>query len=95
MHPYTNVLLASIPVPDPEADRRQVDVVGEPPSPVLPPSGCRFHPRCPNATEVCTTTEPELRELATGHFVACHHPVIESPVAVAVEPTAAAGRRPN
>ena len=58
MHPYTNVLLASIPVPDPEVDRSQVAVVGEPPSPVLPPPGCRFHPRCPNVTEVCTTTEP-------------------------------------
>ena len=88
MHPYTNVLLASIPVPDPEAPPTPVDVVGEPPSPVLPPSGCRFHPRCPNATEVCTTTEPELRELATGHFVACHNPVLESPVAVVITPTA-------
>ena len=90
MHPYTNVLLASIPVPDPEAPPAEVDVVGEPPSPVLPPSGCRFHPRCPAATEECTTTEPELRELASGHFVACHHPVMESPVAVDIQPTAAA-----
>ena len=69
-------------------DRSQVAVVGEPPSPVLPPPGCRFHPRCPNATDVCTTTEPELRELAAGHFVACHNPVMESPVAVHVTPTA-------
>ena len=60
-------------------------MIGEPPSPVLPPSGCRFHPRCPSATEVCTTTEPQLRELAPGHFVACHHPVTNSPVAVPVE----------
>jgi peptide/nickel transport system ATP-binding protein len=90
MHPYTNVLLASIPVPDPEVERSQVAVVGEPPSPVLPPSGCRFHPRCPNATEVCTTTEPELRELADGHYVACHNPVMDSPVAVDIQPTAAA-----
>ncbi len=74
-HPYTNVLLASIPVPDPERRTAAVEVVGEPPSPVLPPPGCRFHPRCPSATEVCTTTEPQLRELAAGHFVACHHPV--------------------
>ena len=94
MHPYTNVLLASIPVPDPEADRPQVDVVGEPPSPVLPPPGCRFHPRCPNVTEVCTTTEPELRELAAGHFVACHNPVLESPVAVVIASTAERRRRP-
>ena len=58
-HPYTNVLLASIPVPDPDGRRpRRSPIVGEPPSPVLPPSGCRFHTRCPNATEVCTTEEP-------------------------------------
>jgi peptide/nickel transport system ATP-binding protein len=90
MHPYTNVLLASIPVPDPEVGRSQVAVVGEPPSPVLPPSGCRFHPRCQNATDVCTTTEPELRELASGHFVACHNPVLESPVAVDIHPASTA-----
>ncbi|MBA3606696.1 MAG: ABC transporter ATP-binding protein [Acidimicrobiia bacterium] len=84
MHPYTNVLLASIPVPDPEAAMSTVAVTGEPPSPVFPPGGCRFHPRCPAATDECTTTEPQLRELAPGHFVACHHPVENSPVAVAV-----------
>jgi peptide/nickel transport system ATP-binding protein len=88
-HPYTNVLLASIPVPDPGTTASAVQVVGEPPSPVLPPSGCRFHPRCPNALEVCTTTEPELREFAAGHFVACHNPVLESPVAVRGAPVAA------
>jgi peptide/nickel transport system ATP-binding protein len=90
MHPYTNVLLASIPVPDPNAPATSTDVVGEPPSPVLPPGGCRFHPRCARATEECTTTEPELTELRPGHFVACHHPVMESDVAVNVTPTAAA-----
>jgi peptide/nickel transport system ATP-binding protein len=88
-HPYTNVLLASIPVPDPTADTSTAAVVGEPPSPVLPPSGCRFHPRCPNVLDVCTTTEPELREFAAGHFVACHNPVLDSPVAVQVTPSAA------
>jgi peptide/nickel transport system ATP-binding protein len=87
-HPYTNVLLASIPVPDPEMATAAVEVTGEPPSPVLPPSGCRFHPRCPNAIEVCTTTEPELREFGAGHFVACHNPVLESPVAVSTGPAA-------
>ena len=87
-HPYTNVLLASIPVPDPDAAPHPVEVVGEPPSPVLPPPGCRFHPRCPSATEVCTTTEPQLRELGPGHFVACHHPVTDSAVAVTTRPTA-------
>jgi peptide/nickel transport system ATP-binding protein len=88
-HPYTNVLLASIPVPDPEAAAAEVQVTGEPPSPVLPPTGCRFHPRCANALDVCTTTEPELREFAAGHFVACHNPVIDSPVAVDIKPAAA------
>jgi peptide/nickel transport system ATP-binding protein len=84
MHPYTNVLLASIPVPDPLSPPHEVEVVGEPPSPVLPPPGCRFHPRCPSATEVCTMIEPQLRELAAGHFVACHNPVAGSAVVVEV-----------
>jgi peptide/nickel transport system ATP-binding protein len=88
-HPYTNVLLASIPVPDPAADTSAMEVVGEPPSPVLPPSGCRFHPRCPNALDVCSQTEPELREFAAGHFVACHNPVLNSPVAIEVTPSVA------
>jgi peptide/nickel transport system ATP-binding protein len=88
-HPYTNVLLASIPVPDPGAGTAPVAVTGEPASPVLPPPGCRFHPRCPNALDVCTTTEPELREFSHGHFVACHNPVVDSPVAVRVNPAAA------
>ena len=79
------MLLASIPVPDPGHTTPPVDVIGEPPSPVLPPSGCRFHTRCPNAQEDCTTTEPELREWAPGHFLACHHPVEESLVAVDVQ----------
>jgi peptide/nickel transport system ATP-binding protein len=89
-HPYTNVLLASIPVPDPEAGAAEVEITGEPPSPVLPPSGCRFHPRCANALDVCTTTEPEVREFAAGHFIACHNPVVESPVAVDIKPAATA-----
>jgi peptide/nickel transport system ATP-binding protein len=84
MHPYTNVLLASIPVPDPLTPPSPVGVVGEPPSPVLPPPGCRFHPRCPNALDVCRTTEPELRELRPAHFVACHNPVEAAAVAVEV-----------
>ncbi|HZX53860.1 MAG TPA: ABC transporter ATP-binding protein, partial [Ilumatobacteraceae bacterium] len=74
-HHYTNVLLESIPVPDPMAivDRPAID--GEPPSPVLPPPGCRFNTRCPAAQERCTVEEPILREIATGHFIACHFPV--------------------
>lgn len=75
MHPYTNLLVASIPEPDPEADHSLGEIIGEPPSPIDPPSGCRFHPRCPNATDECSVEEPQLRELADGHFVACHNPM--------------------
>ncbi|MGA9279035.1 ABC transporter ATP-binding protein [Ilumatobacter sp.] len=74
-HPYTNLLVSSIPEPDPEADHSMAVAIGEPPSPINPPSGCRFHPRCPYASERCASEEPELEELAPGHFVACHHPV--------------------
>jgi peptide/nickel transport system ATP-binding protein len=80
-HPYTNVLLDSIPEPDPEADHSVGKIVGEPPSPVSPPSGCRFHPRCAYATDICTNEEPQLRSMGDGHFVACHHPV-ETPVEI-------------
>ena len=74
-HPYTNLLIDSIPEPDPDADHTLSEVIGEPPSPVSPPSGCRFHPRCPYATPECSAEEPQLREIAAGHFVACHNPV--------------------
>lgn len=80
-HPYTNVLLDSIPEPDPEADHSVGKIVGEPPSPISPPSGCRFHPRCAYATDICTKEEPQLRAMGDGHFVACHHPV-ETPVEI-------------
>ena len=86
-HPYTNLLLDSIPEPDPDADHSTSEVIGEPPSPVAPPSGCRFHPRCPNADDLCAREEPQLRPMGDGHFVACHHPV-ETAVAVT---TATAG----
>lgn len=83
-HPYTKVLLDSIPVPDPNATVGKVAVEGEPPSPVSPPSGCRFNPRCPNASDRCRREEPVLREIEPGHFVACHHPLFggEAPVSV-------------
>ncbi|MFZ1491593.1 MAG: ABC transporter ATP-binding protein [Ilumatobacteraceae bacterium] len=80
-HPYTNVLLSSIPVADPEVATRRVAVEGEPPSPVLPPPGCRFHPRCPVAQERCAREEPTLREIAPAHFVACHFPLHGTPAA--------------
>ena len=76
MHPYTEALLEAIPIPDPEENRRRERNVigGEPPNPITPPSGCRFHTRCPHATEVCFTVEPPLAEYAGGHLTACHHP---------------------
>ena len=76
IHPYTSVLLGAIPIPDPNENRareRQV-VTGEVPNPINPPSGCRFHPRCPRATDVCRAVEPPLTEYADGHMAACHHP---------------------
>jgi oligopeptide/dipeptide ABC transporter ATP-binding protein len=76
VHPYTSALLAAIPIPDPNENRsRERPVVaGEPPSPINPPSGCRFHTRCPLATEICRRVEPQLTEYAGGHMAACHHP---------------------
>ena len=84
-HPYTNLLVDSIPVPDPDADHSISDSIGEPPSPVDPPSGCRFHPRCPNADQLCIDEEPQLRSIGDDHFVACHHPV-ETPVSIFAAP---------
>ena len=77
LHPYTVALLASIPNPDPTAARAPVTntIHGEPPSPMDPPSGCRFRTRCPHAQDVCAAEEPPLRRLAEGHFAACHFPV--------------------
>ncbi len=74
-HPYTQALLAAAPIPDPviERTRPRSIIKGELPSPLNPPSGCVFHPRCPLATEDCKKAVPETRELATGHFVACIH----------------------
>jgi peptide/nickel transport system ATP-binding protein len=76
-HPYTEALIKTIPVPDPTAERakREPGIRGELPSPVFPPSGCRFRTRCPLATEKCAAEEPELRELRPGHRVACHYPL--------------------
>jgi oligopeptide transport system ATP-binding protein len=77
LHPYTVALLASIPSPDPEAPHEPVTgtIRGEPPSPIDPPSGCRFRTRCPRAQDLCATEEPPMRQLADGHFAACHFPV--------------------
>ncbi|WP_163864809.1 ABC transporter ATP-binding protein [Myxococcus eversor] len=70
-HPYTQALLASVPVPDPERARTRLLVPGEPPSPLAPPPGCTFHPRCPHAMERCRRESPPLYPLGSGHFAAC------------------------
>ncbi|EKX67979.1 dipeptide ABC transporter ATP-binding protein [Streptomyces ipomoeae] len=77
MHPYTKALLSAVPIPDPRrrgAKSERILLKGDVPSPIAPPSGCRFHTRCWKATEICKTTEPPLAELKPGQRVACHHP---------------------
>jgi oligopeptide/dipeptide ABC transporter ATP-binding protein len=77
-HPYSELLLNAIPQPDPSVDPRVGDrVLSELPSPLDPPSGCRFRTRCPHATELCSQKEPQMRQIEEDHFVACHHPLIE------------------
>ena len=73
LHPYTQALLEAVPVPDPKFRRTMAMPKGEIPNPINPPSGCRFHPRCPIAQADCSKDEPELRELRSGHLVACHY----------------------
>jgi peptide/nickel transport system ATP-binding protein len=73
LHPYTQALLAAVPVPDPHDRRSEPMPEGEIPNPVNPPSGCRFHPRCPIVQPSCSVDEPVLRELRPGHRVACHY----------------------
>jgi oligopeptide/dipeptide ABC transporter ATP-binding protein len=73
LHPYTQALLAAIPVPDPERRRKATELVGDVPSAIDVPSGCRFHTRCRYACKQCETEEPTLVEVSRGHFVACPH----------------------
>lgn len=73
LHPYTQALMAAVPVPNPHDRRTTPMPEGEIPNPIHPPSGCRFHPRCPFAKTDCSQIEPELREILPNHFVACHY----------------------
>ena len=71
-HPYTEALLSAVPTPDPRAQKKRIILAGDVPSPINPPTGCRFHTRCPYAMERCRIEEPATREVRAGHFVACH-----------------------
>jgi oligopeptide transport system ATP-binding protein len=72
LHPYTEALLSAIPIPDPTTKRRRIILEGDPPSPIHPPKGCRFHTRCHKRFERCDKEEPTLREVAPRHWVSCH-----------------------
>jgi oligopeptide/dipeptide ABC transporter ATP-binding protein len=88
-HPYTRALLSALPVADPDAlaGRERVVLRGDLPSPAAPPSGCRFHPRCPKARERCLTDDPELAEHAPGHRAACHFPLADGERLTLSKPT--------
>ncbi|MDN3015866.1 dipeptide ABC transporter ATP-binding protein [Paenibacillus sp. BSR1-1] len=73
LHPYTKALLSAVPIPDPTAKRERILLKGDIPSPINPPSGCKFRSRCPSATNLCSEKIPEYREVNKDHFVACHY----------------------
>ena len=72
LHPYTQALLSAVPIPDPARRRQRIILKGDVPSPIRPPSGCRFHPRCPRRFEPCDRIDPEFKTVSDGHDVACH-----------------------
>jgi len=72
LHPYTKILLSSVPLPDPGLKKKRAIILGDVPSPITPPPGCQFNPRCKHCGENCKTREPELIEYQPGHFAACH-----------------------
>jgi len=71
-HPYTVALLSAVPVVDPASKRQRIVLAGDVPSPINPPTGCAFHPRCPLVQDICRVEMPPLREISSGHWVACH-----------------------
>jgi peptide/nickel transport system ATP-binding protein/oligopeptide transport system ATP-binding protein len=71
LHPYTKALMSAIPIPDPTLKRERIILQGDVPSPLNPPGGCRFHPRCPVALEMCASNEPVFSEVSNGHLAAC------------------------
>ncbi|MNO72405.1 Oligopeptide transport ATP-binding protein OppF [compost metagenome] len=72
LHPYTKALMSAIPVPDPTLKRDRIVLQGDIPSPANPPSGCKFHTRCPIASDICKQQNPEYRKVSNEHYVACH-----------------------